>query len=103
MVHDESGDVVNTIQRDVDDDNKPLFVSNRWHKYYDRYYLDVLFNDLPICVDYKAPIENKRKNRVKIKEIVTLGKYKMILEYNKKMKEAHMPKIKNEVINNEKE
>lgn len=92
MVHDESGDVVNTIQKDVDDDNKPLFVSNRWHKYYDRFYLDVLFKDLPVLVNYDVPIENKRKHRVEIKQITTLGNYKMIKEYNEKMKLAHMPK-----------
>ena len=99
MVHDESGDVVNTIQKDVDEDNKPLFVSNRWHKYYDRFYLDILFKDLPLMVNYDVPIENKRKHRVELQEITTLGNFKMIKAYNDKMKLAHMPK---EVVQDEK-
>ena len=102
MVHDESGDVVNTIQHDVDDDNKPLFVSNRWHKYYDRFYLDILFKDLPLFVNYDVPIEDKKKHRVELKEITTLGNYKMIRAYNEKMKLAHMPTLQDEVINDEK-
>lgn len=93
MVHDESGDVVNTIQKDVDDDNKPLFVRNKWHKYYDRYYLDILFKDLPVMVNYDVPIEDKRKHRIELKEITTLGNYKMIKEYNEKMKAVHMPVV----------
>lgn len=99
MVHDESGDVVNTIQKDVDEDSKPLFVSNRWHKYYDRFYLDILFKDLPLMVNYDVPIENKRKHRVELQEITTLGNFKMIKAYNEKMRLAHMPK---EVVENEK-
>lgn len=102
IVHDESGDLTNTVTKDVEDDSKPLFVSNKWHKYYDRYYLDILFKHLPKMVNYDVKIENKRKHRVELEEIVTLGNYKMIKEYNDKMKLAHMPVDQSEVNANEK-
>lgn len=81
MVHDESGDIKNTIDKDVDLDNRPLFVSKRWYKYYDRYYLDVLTKDLPLYVDYDVK-KVEPKNKQVIKEIITLGNYEKIRLYN---------------------
>lgn len=84
VIHDEAHDIVNNNIGDVDDGDKPIFVSKRWYKYYDRFYLDVLYNDLPLYVDYDVhkvmPV-----NKTQIKEIITLGKYKAIREYNAKM------------------
>ena len=54
-------------------------------------------------VNYDVPIEDKRKHRVELKEITTLGNYKMIRAYNEKMKLAHMPTLQDEVIRNEKD
>lgn len=84
LMHDESGDVVNTIQHDSDTDNRPLFVSKRWYKYYDRYYLDVLTKHLPVIVDYDVRKLHHRHDKKEIKEIVTMGNYKVIHEYNNK-------------------
>lgn len=81
LVHDESGDTKNVIEKDVDDDNKPLFVSKRWYKYYDRYYLDVLTRHLKLYVDYSVKAVDPRKKQ-QIKEIITLGNYAKIREYN---------------------
>lgn len=81
LVHDESGDTKNVITNDVDDDNKPLFISKRWYKYYDRYYLDVLTKNLPLYVNYDVEKVHFR-NHQDIKEIVTLGNYQKIREYN---------------------
>ena len=85
LMHDESHDLINTNQGDIDDDNKPLFVSKRWYKYYDRYYLDVLTNNLPLLVDYDVEKVNPKEKTI-IKEIVTLGTYKAIQEYNESMR-----------------
>lgn len=99
IVHDESGDTKNVNTRDVDDDNKPLFVSKRWYKYYDRYYLDILTKHLPLLVNYEVE-KIDPKNRQELKQIVTLGNYKKIKEYNDKM----MPKpVVKEIVENEKE
>lgn len=84
VVHDEAHDIVNTNDADVDDIDKPIFVSKRWYKYYDRFYLDVLYKDLPLYVDYSVKKVNPL-NRTQIKEIITLGNYKAIKEYNEKM------------------
>ena len=84
LIHDETNDVVNVVTRDAEVDNRPLFVSKRWFKYYDRYYLDVLSKNLPLYVDYEVEKLNKRNGRKEIDEIVTLGKYKAILEYNER-------------------
>lgn len=81
LVHDESGDTRNVITRDVDDENKPLFVSKRWYKYYDRYYLDVLTKNLPIYVNYDVEKVDYKSKQV-LKHIVTLGNYQKIREYN---------------------
>lgn len=83
LVHDESGDVTNTITSDVDVDNRPLFVSKRWYKYYNRYYLDVLTKNLPLYVDYNVS-KLDRKDKIEIDEILTLGGYKKIKEYNER-------------------
>ena len=84
VIHDESRDIVNNNIGDVDDFDKPIFVSKRWYKYYDRFYLDVLSRDLPLYVDYSVKKVNPI-NRTLIKEIVTLGNYKAIRDYNEKM------------------
>lgn len=87
IVHDESGDVKNAVISDVDDDNKPLFVSNRWFKYYDHYYLDVLTKYLPKQVNYNVKKLDK-KDKKDIKEILTLGNYERVKKYN----ERNLPK-----------
>lgn len=83
LVHDESGDVKNTITHDVDDDNKPLFVSHKWYKYYNRYYLDVLTKHLKTMVDYNVQILSY-KERKELDHILTLGNYKRIKEFNER-------------------
>lgn len=89
LVHDESGDTKNVINRDVDDDNKPLFVSKRWYKYYDRYYLDVLTKNLQMYVDYNVKPVEWRKHQT-IDQIITLGNYQKIRDYNEgKQKEVN--------------
>lgn len=99
LVHDESGDTKNVIAKDVDDDNKPLFVSKRWYKYYDRYYLDILTKHLKVLVNYNVEKQD-RKNKIELKQIITLGNYQKIKEYNEK----NMPKpVVKEKVQNEKE
>lgn len=84
VIHDEAGDIVNVVTRDVAEDNRPLFVSKRWYKYYDRYYLDVLTKNLPLYVNYDVQKLDKRKGRVEVPQILTLGTYKRIEQYNTK-------------------
>ena len=87
LVHDESNDVVNTYQGDVDDVSKPLFVWKRWYKYYDRYYLDVLFKELPVMVNYDVKPLNPRLVKQELKHVLTFGQYKSVLEFNEAHKE----------------
>ena len=87
IVHDEAGDIIHTNNGDVDDIDKPIFVSKRWYKYYDRFYLDVLYKDLPLYVDYSVKKVNPI-NRTQIKQIVTLGNYQAIKDYNEKMQKG---------------
>ena len=82
LVHDESGDFKNINTSDIDDDNKPLFVSKRWYKYYDRYYLDVLTKNLPLMVNYDVKKFNIKTDKQEVKEIVTFNTYAKVLEYN---------------------
>lgn len=83
LVHDESGDVINTIEKDVDVDNRPLFVSKRWYKYYNRFYLDVLTKNLPKYVDYDVP-KLSYKDKKDLDKILTLGTYRKVHEYNER-------------------
>lgn len=87
LVHDESRDVQNVYTKDVDVDNKPLFVSKKWYKYYDRYYLDCLFKDLPLYVDYSVKAVHPI-NRQQLKEVVTLGRYNLLRDYNESQKKV---------------
>lgn len=82
LMHDEGNDVRNVYDKDVDDLDKPLFLWKSWYKYYDRYYLDVLFKDLPLMVDYTVKPVNRRLQKQELKTILTLGNYKTIREYN---------------------
>lgn len=84
VIHDEAHDIINTQNGDLDNEDKPIFVSKRWYKYYDRFYLDVLYRDLPLYVDYSVKKVNP-VNRILINEIVTLGNYKAIQNYNEKV------------------
>lgn len=91
LIHDESGDITNVNRSDVDDDNRPLFVSKRWYKYYDRFYLDVLTKHLNLMVDYEVkPVQWRDKKE--LKEIITLGTYKRIQEYNENQQKAQNKK-----------
>lgn len=100
LIHDESNDVVNTNNGDVEKDNRPLFISKRWYKYYDRYYLDVLTKSLPTYVNYDV-IRLSRKDKKDIKYILTLGNFTKIKEYNERFMPKPLP-VK-EVKENEKE
>lgn len=82
LLHDEGNDVTNVYDKDVDELDKPLFVWKSWYRYYDRYYLDVLFKDLPLMVDYNVQKVNPRLQKVKLDTILTLGNYKKIREFN---------------------
>ena len=82
LMHDEGNDVRNVYDKDVDDLDKPLFLWKSWYKYYDRYYLDVLFKDLPLMVDYTVKPVNPRLQKQELETILTLGNYKTIREYN---------------------
>ena len=90
LVHDESNDVTNVYNKDIDSDNKPLFVSKRWYKYYDRFYLDCLFRDLPLYVDYSVKAVHP-SNRQQLRQVVTLGRYNLLREYN----ESQQKKVNN--------
>ena len=93
VIHDESNDVINVVTRDVELDDRPLFVSKRWFKYYDRYYLDVLTKNLPVLVNYDVPKVIKKLHHTDIQEIVTLGTYKKILAYNEKHKKVEVKEV----------
>lgn len=85
MIHSEDGDAVNSITADIDVDNKPLFLLKKYYKYYDRYYLSCLTDELPTLVDYEV-VKLDKKASCKPHQIVTLSNYKTIKEYNEKNK-----------------
>ena len=86
MVHTEDNDVVNTYNKDIDEDNKPLFISKRFYKYYDRYYLSCLTDNLPKLVDYEV-VKLCKREPVKVTNIVTLGNYKEVNDFNNSTRE----------------
>lgn len=84
LVHDEGNDVHNVYDKDVDELDKPLFIFKRWYRYYDRYYLDVLFKNLPLMVDYDVKPVNRRLQKQELHNILTLGNFNAIREFNEK-------------------
>lgn len=90
LVHDESGDVQNTFTKDVEIDDRPLFISKRWYKYYDRFYLDVLTKHLQTLVDYNVQ-KISYKDKKDLDNILTLGSFKKIKEYNDRVAQLQKP------------
>lgn len=90
LVHDESGDVHNTFTKDVEIDDRPLFISKRWYKYYDRFYLDVLTKHLQTVVDYDVQ-KISYKDKKDLDNILTLGTFKKIKEYNDRVAKLQKP------------
>lgn len=90
LVHDESGDVQNTFTKDVEIDDRPLFISKRWYKYYDRYYLDILTKHLQTLVDYDVE-KISYKDKKDLDNILTLGSFKKIKEYNDSVVQLQKP------------
>lgn len=90
LVHDESGDVRNTFTKDVEIDDRPLFISKRWYKYYDRFYLDVLTKHLETLVDYDVQ-KISYKDKKDLDNILTLGTFKKVKEYNDRVAKLQKP------------
>lgn len=86
MVHSEDGDAINSFNNDIDVDQKPLFILKKYYKYYDRYYLSCLTDHLQQYVDYNV-VKAHKKEKLVVNEILTMGTYKSIKEFNKKRKE----------------
>ena len=85
MVHTEDGDTVNAVTRDIDTDDKPLFVSKKYYKFYDCFYLSSLTDSLQVQVNYDV-IRYIRGKDMKAKQVITLGEYKTIKEFNERNK-----------------
>lgn len=86
MVHSEDGDAINNYNQDIDEEQKPLFISKRYYKYYDRYYLSCLTDQLQLYVDYNV-IPAQKKEKLIVNNILTMGTYKSIRAFNKSRKE----------------
>ena len=80
-VHTEDNDSMNVYNEDLDVNAKPLFIWKRYYKYYDRYYLSSITDNLPVLVDYDVVKFIKNKD-LKAKHVLTLGDYKTIKEFN---------------------
>lgn len=86
IVHTEDNDIINVYKDDSDKGQRPLFVRKKYYKYYDRYYLSKITDDLEIQVDYDVVKYVKGKD-MKARHIVTFGNYKTIQEFNERMKD----------------
>lgn len=87
VVHTEDNDIINVYKEDVDNTNKPLFIRKKYYKYYDRYYLSALTDNLPLLVDYNVVKYIKHKD-LKAKKVITLGHYKEIEDFNRGVQNA---------------
>ena len=83
MVHSEDNDIINNYHEDIDKSDRPLFIWKKYYKYYDRYYLSALTDNLINQVDYNVVKYIKNKD-MKARNVLTLGDYVSIKQFNER-------------------
>lgn len=105
LAHSEDNDIINNFDKDSEVDNRPLFILNKYMKYYDYRCYSIFTDGLELQVNYDNPIKHK-KDSLKTNVLLTLQDFKTLKEFaNKgmevKQKELEKKEVK-EVKNNEK-
>lgn len=102
LAHSEDNDIVNNFQADAEVDTRPLFVWNKYYRYYDYRCYSIFTDNLELQVNYDNPVLS-RSDSLKTEVLLTLQDFKSLKEFSEeylKLKEKQaQPK---EVKDNEK-
>ena len=103
LAHSEDTDIVNNFDKDAEVDNRPLFILNKYMKYYDYRCYSIFTDNLELQVNYDNPVLNKHDS-LKTNVLLTLQDFKTLKEFaikgaDVKVKELEKKEVK-EVSNN---
>lgn len=80
LAHSEDNDIVNTYDKDSEVDNRPLFIWNKYMKYYDYRCYSIFTDNLELQVDYDNPVKRKGDS-LKTHVLLTLQDFKTLKEF----------------------
>ena len=80
MVYGDELNIQNTITSDAEIDNRPLFIWNKYMKYYDYRCYSVFTDGLEMQVDYDNPVRRKGDS-LKTKVLLTLQEFETLQEF----------------------
>ena len=92
LAYGEDMQIVNNFDKDSEVDNRPLFILNKWKKYYDYRCYSIFTDNLELKVDYDNPIKEKHDS-CKTNVILTLQEFKTLKEFADKGFEARLKEI----------
>lgn len=93
LAHSEDNDIVNNFSQDSELDTRPLFVLNKYRKYYDYRCYSIFTDGLEMKVNYDNPVLDKHDS-LKTEVLLTLQDFKTL--------KAFQQKYESEVKDNEK-
>lgn len=91
LAHSEDNDIVNNFDKDSEIDNRPLFILNKYRKYYDYRCYSIFTDSLQLQVNYDNPVLTKHDS-LKTEVLITLQDFKTLKEFQEK--------YESEVMNN---
>lgn len=83
LAHSEDNDIVNNFERDTEIDNRPLFILNKYYKYYDYRCYSIFTDDLMLQVNYDNPVKDKHDS-LKTAVLLTLQDFQTLNEFTEK-------------------
>lgn len=102
MAYGEDMQIINNFDKDSEVDNRPLFILNKWKKYYDYRCYSIFTDNLELQVDYDNPIKEKYDS-CKTNVLVSLQDFKTLKEFaDKGIKVTEKEIEEKEVKENEK-
>lgn len=102
LAHSEDKDIVNNFDKDTEVDNRPLFIWNKYMKYYDYRCYSIFTDGLRLQVNYDNPVKDKHDS-LKTSVLLTLQDFQTLKEFaNKGVKVVEKELEKKEVKENEK-
>lgn len=83
LAHSEDNDIVNNFSQDSEVDTRPLFILNKYYKYYDYRCYSIFTDGLELQVNYDNPILDKHDS-LKTEVLLTLQDFDTLKQFQKK-------------------
>lgn len=86
LAHSEDNDIVNNFDKDTEVDNRPLFILNKYYKYYDYRCYSIFTDSLELQVNYDNPVKDKHDS-LKTEVLLTLQDFQTLKDFALKYQE----------------